>query len=303
LDNGELEKRLNLLLRACQQANSAPDPRPVLGLVTREVAALASLCEPARIVGESARLRAVRRTIESIRASSVCVLITGEQGTGKELVARTIHRTSLLARGPFLVLGRSAAHGGLPDLFSRARGGSLFLPEVCALDTAAQGEVLRCLDDPESDVRCLAASTHDLDAETALGAFRRDLYYRLKVIHLALPPLREIPEDIPLLAAHFLRRCCAEFGRDPAEFVPAPAGGMSSRPWPGNTGQLEAEIRLLVRGTLKQTVAKVEKQMIEEALEAAHGNQCQASKALGLSRQGLINKMNRYRRTLTQKSN
>jgi Nif-specific regulatory protein len=295
LDTGELEERLNLLLTACQRANSASDPRPVLGLVTREVAALAALCEPARIVGESARLRAVRSTIESIRASSVSVLITGEHGTGKELVAKTIHRTSLLARGPFLVLGRSAAPGGLPDLFSRARGGSLFLPEVCALDAAAQGEVLHCLDDPESDVRCLAASTRDLDAETALGAFRRDLYYRLKVIHLALPPLREIPEDIPLLTAHFLRRCCAEFRRDPAEFAPATAGRMSSRLWPGNTGQLEAEIRLLVRGTLKQTVAKVEKQMIEEALEAAHGNQCQAAKALGLSRQGLINKMKRCR--------
>jgi DNA-binding NtrC family response regulator len=112
------------------------------------------------------------------------------------------------------------------------------------------------------------------------------------VIHISLPPLREIAEDIPLLADHFLRRFGAEFHRDTAAFT-LPSD-LTQRPWPGNTEQLEAEMRLLVRGTFKQTVARLEKQMLEEALRASHDNQCQAAKALRLSRQGLINKMKRF---------
>jgi DNA-binding NtrC family response regulator len=168
------------------------------------------------------------------------------------------------------------------------------LKELCDLGTAAQGEILRGLDDPETDVRFLASSARDLEAETARGALRRDLYYRLQVIHIALAPLREMPEDIPLLVDHFLARFCAEFRRDPADFPAEARERLAHGPWPGNTGQLAAEVRLMVRGRFKDAVARIEKEMIEEALEAAHSNQCQAAKALGLSRQGLINKMKRY---------
>jgi DNA-binding NtrC family response regulator len=294
LDESKLRTRLKALLDACQEANAASDPRPMLGLVTREVAGLSALLEPRQIVGESRQIRGVREVIENIRASSASVLITGEPGTGKELVASTIHHSSLRGRGPLVSWPCGEAGSRVAELFRRARGGSLLLLGVCDLAPAAQGEILHRLDDPETDIRLLATSARDLEALTARGAFRRDLYYRLKVIHIALAPLRETLEDIPLLAGHFLARFCAEFKREPVEFPPELARDLTRRSWPGNIAQLEAEVRLLVRGSLKQTVERLEKQMLEEALEAAHSNQCQAAKALGLSRQGLINKMKRY---------
>jgi DNA-binding NtrC family response regulator len=292
MDEEELKKRLKVLLGACQRANLAADPRPMLGLVTREVAALAALFEPPRIVGESARIRQVRQTIENIRASSASVLITGEPGTGKELAAATIHHSSLRARGPFVPAG----HGdGLRGLLRTARGGAIFIREVTNLDDAAQREVLRSLDDEEIEVRFLAASARDLEAEAARGSFRADLYYRLKVIHIALPPLREIAEDIPLLANHFLAELGARRRCEWLEFPAAILEGFARRPWPGNIGQLQAEVRRLATGeTLRQAVASLEKKMVEDALEAAHQNQSHAAKALGLSRQGLLNKMRRY---------
>jgi DNA-binding NtrC family response regulator len=252
------------------------------------------MLEPARIVGQSRKIRAVVQTVENIRASSASVLITGEPGTGKQLVASTIHHSSLRARGPFVVLRQDPAGGSLAEIFRRARGGSLFLREICQLSAAGQGEILRGLDDLETDVRFLAASTRDLEAETARGTLRRDLYYRLQVIHIALPPLREISEDVPLLIDHFLERFCAQFQRDQAEFPPALREKLARRQWPGNAGQLAAEVRLAVRGRFKDAVARLEKEMLEEALEAVHSNQVKAAQALGLSRQGLINKMKRY---------
>jgi DNA-binding NtrC family response regulator len=286
-----IKQRLRVLLRACQQANEAADPRPMVGLIAREVAALAAMLEPEPIVGQSAKIRAVLQTIENIRASSASVLITGEPGTGKQLAAETIHHSSLRGRGPFLVLGREPAEGGLGDLFRRARGGSVFFSEIGELSAAAQVEILRGLDDPETDVRLLAASARDLEAELARGVLRRDLLYRLRVIHIAMPSLREIPEDVPLLIDHFLQRFCAEFGRDPGEF---PVNRLAGRSWPGNTGQLATEVRLMVRGRFREAVARLEREMLVEALDAVRGNQVQAAKALGLSRQGLINKMKRY---------
>src|ERR1051325_3309874 len=144
-----IKQRRGLLLNACQQANEAADPRPLVGLIARQVAALAAMIEPARIVGRSRRIRAVLQTIENIRASSASVLITGEPGTGKQLVATTVHHTSRRARGPFLTLGPAATPGKRAELLRRARGGALFLKELCALEAAAQGEILRGLDDPE----------------------------------------------------------------------------------------------------------------------------------------------------------
>ena len=286
-----IKQRLDVLLGACHQANEAADPRPLVGLIAREVAALAAMLEPARIVGRNPKILAVLQTIENIRASSASVLITGEPGTGKQLAAETIHHSSLRGRGPLVVLRRDPASASMAEIFRRARGGSLFLGEICELSGAVQGEVLRGLDDPETDVRLLAASARDLEAETARGVLRRDLYYRLRVIHIAMPALREMAEDVPLLADHFLRRFCAEFGRDPAEFD---AAVLTGREWPGNTGQLAAEVRLMVRGRFKEAVARLEKEMLEEALDAVQGNQVKAARALGLSRQGLINKMKRY---------
>lgn len=292
MDETGWRDRLRLLLETCQEANAAADPRPLLGLIAREVAALAALLEPPRIVGESRQIRGVREIVENIRASAAAVLLTGEPGTGKGLAAFTIHHTSLRSRGPFVVVRCAEAPAGLADVFRRARGGSLYLREVCDLTPAAQGEILRWLEDAETDIRLLSSSARDLEAESARGALRRELYYRLKVIHIAMPPLREIVEDIPLLAEYFFRRSCAEFRREATDFARGP--DLAGWSWPGNAAQLEAEIRLRVRGTLKQTVERLERQMLEEALEASHDNQLQAAKVLGLSRQGLINKMKRY---------
>ena len=290
-----MERRLSVLLATCQQADAAADPRPILALVTREVAALGTLIAPPRIVGESAKIQSVRRTIENIRASSASVLITGEAGTGKELVAATIHRTSLRARGPFIRLAERGEAADLREFFHRARGGSLYVAEVAGLGPSSQGQILRGLDDVETDVRLLAGTARDLDAEAARGAFRRDLYYRLRVIHIALPALREVTAEIPRLVKYFLERVAAEEGSAPVELPPPVIEQLARRRWPGNIAQLQAEVhRLAAGGTLRRAVAKLEKQIVGEALEAAHGNQRQAAKALGLSRQGLINKLKRY---------
>jgi DNA-binding NtrC family response regulator len=176
------------------------------------------------------------------------------------------------------------------------------------------------------DVRLLAATNKDLESEIAKGAFREDLYYRIKVIHIHMPPLREIREDIPLLARHFLKQYCDETGRPPFQFAPGVLRRLSAAPWPGNIRQLRNEVIRMAacaRGSviseedlleglpgaaapspaapkaarpqsLKQATEALEREMLGEALAATGGNQQQAARRLGLSRQGLINKMKRY---------
>ena len=175
------------------------------------------------------------------------------------------------------------------------------------------------------DVRVLAATNKDLEAEIAKGSFREDLYYRIKVIHIHMPPLREVREEIPLLANHFLKEYCRETGRGAMEFSGEVMRKLVSSAWPGNVRQLRNEVmRLascarqsviseedLLEGlpapgrnqpaapqvkleSLKKAVADLEKQMIAEAFQRTNSNQQQTAKLLGLSRQGLINKMKRY---------
>ena len=174
------------------------------------------------------------RLVERIRDSLVNVLITGESGTGKELVAKAIHYTSPRARRPFVALNCAALPETLVESelfgiekgvatgvnsrvgqFQKADGGTLFLDEIGDLSLTAQAKILRVLQERvvervggrtsiPVDVRLLAATNKDLEAEIAKGTFREDLYYRIKVIHIHMPPLREIREEIPLLANHFL---------------------------------------------------------------------------------------------------
>jgi len=180
------------------------------------------------------------------------------------------------------------------------------------------------------DVRLLAATNKDLDAEIAKGTFREDLYYRLKVIHLHLPPLRDIREEIPLLANHFLKEYCRETARGSMEFTPDVVRRLAVSPWPGNVRQLRNEVMrlaacargsvigledlwegtpfpeaeapapaavLVLKGkpqSLKKAIEELERRMIGEALTGTKNNQQQAAKMLGLSRQGLINKLKRY---------
>ena len=309
------------------------------------------------IIGTGLRIQQVVRLIERIRDSLVNVLITGESGTGKELVAKAIHYTSPRVRKPFVALNCAAlpetlveselfgiekgvATGVNPRVghFQQADGGTLFLDEIGDLSLTAQAKILRVLQERvvervggrtsiPVDVRVLAATNKDLEGEIAKQAFREDLYYRIKVIHIHMPPLREIREEIPLLANHFLKEYCKESGRGGMEFSPGVIRKLAGAPWPGNVRQLRNEVMRLAacaRGlviedddlleglpstdalpqapaakplkleSLKKAVADLEHRMIAEALQSTRNNQQQAAKVLGLSRQGLINKMKRY---------
>jgi Nif-specific regulatory protein len=307
------------------------------------------------IIGAGPRIQQVVRLVERIRDSLVNVLITGESGTGKEMVAKAIHYTSSRARRPFVALNCAALPETLLEselfgiekgvatgvearigLFQRADGGTLFLDEVGDLSLIAQAKILRVLQERvlervggrqtiHVDVRLLAATNRDLEAEIAKGAFREDLFYRIKVVHIHMPPLREIREEIGLLANHFLKEYGAETGRPALEFSPDLLRRLTMAPWPGNIRQLRNEVMRLAAITrqnliteedlwegvagpryertpagpakaesLKAAVGHLEKQMILEALQGTRNNQQQAAKTLGLSRQGLINKMKRY---------
>jgi len=309
------------------------------------------------IIGAGQRIQQVVRLVERIRDSLVNVLITGESGTGKEMAAKAIHYTSSRARRSFVALNCAA----LPDtlletelfgiekgvatgvnprmgVFQRADGGTLFLDEIGDLSLTAQAKILRVLQERvlervggrhpiPVDVRLLSATNKDLEAEIAKGTFREDLYYRIKVVHIHMPPLREIPEEIPLLAKHFLKEYVRETGRSSLEFSPAVMRRLLGNQWPGNVRQLRNEVmRLaacasgnsiteedLAEGlpqariseakaapfgkalSLKEATEELERRMIREALQETRHNQQQAARRLGLSRQGLINKMKRYR--------
>jgi Nif-specific regulatory protein len=307
------------------------------------------------IIGAGPRIQQVVRLVERIRDSLVNVLITGESGTGKELVAKAVHYTSARARRPFVALNCAALPETLLESelfgiekgvatgvesrvgqFQKADGGTLFLDEIGDLSLIAQAKILRVLQERVMervggrsaipvDVRLLAATNKDLEAEIAKGAFREDLYYRIKVVHIHMPPLRDIREEIGLLANHFLKEYGAETGRPDMEFSPEVLRRLITAPWPGNIRQLRNEVMRLAaiarqnliteedlwEGvatpryeqpvakpakplSLKSAVGQMEKQMILEALQGTRNNQQQAAKTLGLSRQGLINKMKRY---------
>ena len=307
------------------------------------------------IIGAGPKIQQVVRLVERIRDSLVNVLVTGESGTGKELVAKAIHYTSSRARRPFVALNCAALPETLLESelfgiekgvatgvesrvgqFQKADGGTLFLDEIGDLSLIAQAKILRVLQERilervggrnpiPVDVRLVAATNKDLEAEIAKGAFREDLYYRIKVVHIHMPPLRDIREEIGLLANHFLREYCRETGRPALEFSPEVLRRLAAAPWPGNIRQLRNEVMRLAAisrqspiteedlwegvptprydpapgkppkpQSLKTAVAQLEKQMILEALQATRNNQQQAAKGLGLSRQGLLTKMKRY---------
>jgi Nif-specific regulatory protein len=307
------------------------------------------------IIGAGPRIQQVVRLIERIRDSLVNVLVTGESGTGKELVAKAIHYTSSRARRPFVALNCAALPETLLESelfgiekgvatgvesrvgqFQKADGGTLFLDEIGDLSLIAQAKILRVLEERVLErvggrssipvnVRLLAATNKDLEAEIAKGSFREDLYYRIKVVHIHMPPLREIREEIGLLATHFLKEYCKETGRSALEFSPSVFRRLTTAPWPGNIRQLRNEVMRLAAiarqnpiteedfgegvpvprydlagakpskpQSLKAAVGQMEKQMILEALQGTRNNQQQAARTLGLSRQGLINKMKRY---------
>ena len=296
---------------------------------------------PAGIVAHSRGMRRVLATVARVARADVPVLICGESGTGKELVARAIHGASERRAAAFV----SENCGAIPEpllesalfghvrgaftgadrrhlgLFELADGGSLLLDEIGEMSPAMQARLLRVLQDGEVrpvggerarrvDVRVLAATHRDLPAMVASGRFREDLFYRLAVMQIDLPPLRERIEDIAPLAHHFLR---AHARGRAVELAPAALAALGRHPWPGNVRQLENEIRralVLSDGVittehlsaelaghgaalpadpldLRARVGELERGLIRQALEAAHGNQTRAARMLGVSRFGL----------------
>lgn len=200
------------------------------------------------LVALSPTMRGVLRTVERVGPLPVPVLIVGERGTGKEQIARELHR--IFARGPFVPVScavlpepalRAELFGGeRPGLLDRARGGVLFLDDVDALSPALQIDVARALEEggAATDVRLVAASEHDLAALASEGRFREELLYRLKVVQLALPPLRERREDLPLLCARFLKMASTRLGTPARKLSPDALAALERAPWAGNLREL-----------------------------------------------------------------
>jgi DNA-binding NtrC family response regulator len=313
------------------------------------------------LVGESAALRAVIETIERIARANSTVLLTGESGTGKEVVARLLHGASGRAGGPLIAVNCGAIPESLieselfghvkgaftgatetrPGKFLQAHGGTLFLDEIGELPLSLQVKLLRVLQEREItavgdtrtrsvDVRIIAATNRDLEAMMRDGSFRTDLYYRLDILPIRLPALRERPEDIPLLARHFLESMNRRFDRD-VTLGEGALALMKSYSWPGNVREMEnllerlvvlnrtgtvgidelparmqaaanvatdvvatAAVGLADRGIdLQAVVAGFENSLIERALQQTGGNKTRAAELLGLSRTTLLDKLKR----------
>jgi Nif-specific regulatory protein len=315
------------------------------------------------LLGMSAPIESLRTMIARVADSDVTILITGESGTGKDLVARSIHFASPRARGPFVALNCAALPETLVETelfgvekgvatgvdrrigkFEAANGGTLFLDEIGDLPLLAQAKILRVLQERTVerlggrspipvDVRIVAATNKDVESAIAKGQFREDLYYRLNVVRLRTPALREIREDLPLLAAYFLSEASREMKRPRAGLSAGALAAVQAYSWPGNVRQLQNEMRRAVvyaRGpvieaadlsealqrtsaesstalrpapaialSLPEEVEELEKARIREALSACGQNQVRTARKLGLSRQGLINKLKRYGITAT----
>jgi Nif-specific regulatory protein len=307
------------------------------------------------IVGMSPQIQAIVRLIDQIRDSSVDVLIEGESGTGKELVASALHYNSPRFNHPFVALNCAALPDNLVEAelygiekgvatgvdkrigkFEAATGGTLFLDEIGDLSLAAQAKMLRVLQERTVDrvgsqkpipidVRIIAASNKNLEQAIKASAFRADLYYRLKVVRIQTPPLREIAPDITIIANHFLRKHCGMINVETKQFAPAAVSLIKNYPWPGNARQLENEIKRLVVSVRGKTIAEeqldlpsvevetvnqekvlsydgkridevvddIQRRMIKDALKKSHWNKQKAAQELGLSRQGLIKKLKR----------
>jgi two-component system response regulator HupR/HoxA len=317
------------------------------------------------IVGNSRSMQEVFRLLEKIVASESTVLIHGESGTGKELVARAIHYNGPRAKKPFVVQNCSAFNDNLLEsalfghakgaftgavkdkkgLFEVADGGTFFLDEVGDMSAALQVKLLRVLQEgtftpvgttelKQVDVRVIAATHKDLHKMVERGEFREDLYYRINVIRMVVPPLRERLDDLALLCEHFLRKHHRGKGRPPRLSADAVAA-FQRYGWPGNIRELENEIeRLLVlgadldelphelvsprvreadaaarpaargafspmnggvpNGNLKEAVEALEREMINQGLIRTHWNKSQLAKELGISRSNLIQKCTYY---------
>ena len=237
------------------------------------------------IVSHDLRMLKIFDVIESVADSRATILITGENGTGKSMIARAIHKKSMRRKAPFV----EVACGALPDTlleselfghvagsftgathnkvgkFQQADKGTIFLDEIGTASQALQVKLLRVLQELQFeplggnetisvDTRTILATNENLEQAVAGGVFRQDLYYRINVIHIELPSLRERPDDIPLLSEHFLRSACSEFGREVHGFATNAMNAMQSYAWPGNIRELENAIQRAVLLTKSKSI-------------------------------------------------
>jgi two-component system response regulator AtoC len=267
-EGGDLPAALALAFDKAAARAAAPPPLQAPGDAARAAPAIVSA-----IVGESARLGALLAAVRRVAPFKTTVLVRGESGTGKELVARALHAQSPRAAGPFVAVNCGAipgplleselfghrrgaftdAHRDRTGLLEQASGGTLFLDEIAELPLELQVKLLRVLEedrvrrlgDAEEtavDVRLVAATARDLEGEVAAGRFRADLFHRLDVVTLRLPPLRERPGDIPLLAAHFAQRVGARLGLGVRTVGADAMKALATYRWPGNVRELENTI-------------------------------------------------------------
>ena len=314
------------------------------------------------MIGRSHRMLRVFETIEKVAPTDVTVLVRGESGTGKELVARAIHFRSPRARGPFIAVNcaafsrelveselfgheRGAFTGAIArreGKFEAADGGTLFLDEIGDMSLETQAKLLRVLQEKQferiggnqplaADVRIIAATNHDLEAMVAQGRFREDLYYRVKVVEITLPALRERPEDIPLMIQHFIRDAARRHQRPEIQLSPEAMRACVENPWKGNVRSLKAVIeqavilatglevapadlfprsdsalgsdgergvvaesegtRMSFREAKEKFVAEWERAYFIDALRASGGNISRAADRIGMYRQNLQQKL------------
>ena len=302
-------------------------------ILRREIADLAG---EVGIVGSSQAMRQLGSLIKRVAPTPSTVLIQGESGVGKELAARALHGMSQRAERPFVPVNCAAVSPELIEselfghvkgaftgasesrsgLFVYANGGTLFLDEIGELPAALQTKLLRALEEQRVrpvgstkevpvDVRVIAATNRDLRAEVAAGRFRQDLFYRLEVLTLTIPPLRERAEDIVPLAEHFNLQLASRIGLPPLELVPEVAARLAGYAWPGNARELRNFIeRALILGhfpvdgadagvggvALPLSLAEVEKRHILAVLRQCEGNKTRAAELLGVSRKTLERK-------------
>jgi two-component system response regulator AtoC len=308
--------------------------------------------EEEELVGRSPAMLQVFKTIGRVAPTQEPVLIVGESGTGKELVANAIHKNSRRAGQPFIKVNSAALSPALLESelfghekgaftgavarrigrFEHAHGGTLFLDEIGDLDVDLQAKLLRVLqtgqfervggeETLQVDVRVLAATNRDLPARIADGRFREDLFYRLNVVTIELPPLRQRRDDIPLLAEHVLGKLARKYDWPNLALSPQAFAHLSERDWPGNVRELQnvlARAAILARGRiiglddvrlptsdslresatgsllLRDILAETERRVIRQALEQEKWNRTRAARLLGISRRQLFDKIRQY---------